>query len=170
MYDATRPHEQDVGTYQRYEKQREQDHVPEEHLAEVHEIEERAQAGPVERILAVRGYPLRVEILLREIPGEAQDDRREESQDPTDPCPGPLASPGGHPELPPEVNNHEGHEDLDAPQVQAVEEVPDGVGVPPVHATQRDHESRGHRYRQCDQRRHAEDVDPRGDVGGLAIG
>ncbi len=76
MYDPARPHQQDVGTDQGDEKKRKQDHVPEEHLADVHEIEERTQAGRVQRVLAVRGDPLRVEVLLRQIPGEAQDNRR----------------------------------------------------------------------------------------------
>ena len=47
--------------------------VPEEHLAEVHEVEEAAEAGGVDRVLAVGRYPLGVEVLLRQVAGEALD-------------------------------------------------------------------------------------------------
>ena len=59
-----------------------------------------------------------------------------------------LAPPGRHPELAPQVDDHEGHEQLDAPQVQAVEEVPDRVGVPPVDASEGDGDARDDHHRQ----------------------
>jgi hypothetical protein len=48
--------------------------VPQEHLAEVHEVEECPDADGVEGVLAAGRDPLGVEVLLGEIAGEALDD------------------------------------------------------------------------------------------------
>jgi hypothetical protein len=68
------------------------------------------------------------------------------------------------------VNDKQRHEQLDAPQMQAVEEVPDQVGVPPVGAAKREGEAAHDGHPQCGQCSDAEHVYPGGDVGGLAVG
>ena len=143
--------------------------MPHEHLTEVHEVEERSHPRSIEGILAVCGDPLRIEVLLGEIPGEALDDRHTERDYAGHPGEHPLATPGGHPELAPQMDDHERHEQLDAPQVQAVEEVPDRVVVPPVGAAEGKRETRHHDDRQRGERGYAEHVDPRGHVGRLAV-
>jgi hypothetical protein len=89
-----------VGADDGDEDDRDEHHVPEEHLAEIHQVEERAQPGGVYGVLAVGGDPLRVEVLLGEVPGEALDDRGEKGDHAADPGERPAAPPGGHPELP----------------------------------------------------------------------
>jgi hypothetical protein len=75
-----------------------------------------------------------------------------------------------HPELPPQVDHHEGHEQLDAPQVDAVEEMAGRVVVPPVRAAQRQREPGHDRQRKSGQGGHAEHVDPRLHVRRLPVG
>jgi hypothetical protein len=167
---APDPDEQHVGTDDRDEHDGDEHDVPEEHLAEVHEVEEGPDARCVEGVLAVGRDPLGVEVLLGEVAGEALDDRRDEGDDAGHPGGGAAPSPCRHPELAPEVDDHEGHEELDAPQVHAVEEVPDGVGVPPVDPAEGDGEAGADGDGERGDGRDAEDVDPRCDVGRLTVG
>ena len=97
-------------------------------------------ADRVEGVLAVGGDPLGVEVLLRQVAGEALDHRGHERHHAGDPGHRAAPAPGGHPELAPQVDDQERHEQLDAPQVQAVEEVANRVVVPPVRAAQGDGE------------------------------
>ena len=143
--------------------------MPQQHLAEVHQVEERADAGRVERVLAVGGDPLGVEVLLGQVAGEALHDRGQEGDHAGDPGQAPAAAPGGHPELAPQVDDQQRHEQLDAPQVQAVEEVTDRVGVPPVGAAERDGEAAHDGHAERGQRGDAEHVHPGGHVGRLAV-
>ena len=154
---------------QRDQDDRDQHHVPQQHLAEVHQVEERADPGRVERVLAVGRDPLRVEVLLRQVPGEALHDRGDERDHAGDPGERAAAAPGRHPELAPQVDDQERHEQLDAPQVNAVEEVADRVGVPPVGAAERDRESADDRHAERRERGHAEHVHPGRDVRRLAV-
>jgi hypothetical protein len=134
--------------------------VPHQHLAEVHHVEERANAHRVERVLAVGGDPLRVEILLGHIAGEALHDRGEEGDHSGDPGHRAATAPGRHPELPPQVDHQQRHEQLDAPQVRAVEEVAQRVVMPPIRAAERQREAGHNRDAERDQRGHAEHVHP----------
>src|ERR1019366_2764146 len=99
---------------------------------------ERADADCVECILAVGGNPLRVEVLLGEVASEALDDRSHEGDHAGDPGPRPAAAPRCHPEFSPQVDDEQRHEELDAPQMQAVEEMPERVVMPPVRTAERD--------------------------------
>ena len=143
--------------------------MPQQHLPEVHHPEERADADRVERVLAVGRDPLRVEVLLRQVAGERLDDRGEERHHAGDPRPGPTAAPGGHEELAPQVDDHERHEQLNRPQVHAVEEVTGDGGVPPVRPAQRDQHSGADRDDERGKRSHPEHVHPTGDVGRLGL-
>ncbi len=163
-------HGQYVRADEGHEHHGDQHHVPEEHLAHVHEVEESAHADPIKGVFAAGGDPLRIEILLGQVAGETLDHRCHEGDHAGDPGEGPPAAPCGHPELAPQVNDHEGHERFDAPQVKAVEEMSHRVGVPPVGAPDGDGEAGHDHHRQGGQGGHPEDVDPRGDVGGLAVG
>jgi hypothetical protein len=168
--DAAHADQQHVRADDRDEDDREHHDVPHQHLAEVHQVEERPDADFVERVLAVGGDPLRVEVLLGQVAGEALHHRGQEGDHAGDPGQGPAAAPGRHPELVPQVDDQQRHEQLDAPQVQAVEEVPDRVGVPPVGTADRDGESADDNYGEGGQGRDAEHVHPGGDVGRLAVG
>jgi hypothetical protein len=168
--DAADPHQQDVRADDGDQHDGHQHHVPQQHLAEIHRPPERAKADRVEGVLAARGDPLRVKVLLRQVAGEALDDRGHERDHAGDPGGRPAAPPGGHPELPPQVDNQEGHEQLDAPQVKAVEEMAHRVRMPPVDPADRDGEPGDDRHSQRGEAGHAEHVDPRGDVRGLAVG
>jgi hypothetical protein len=170
MDDAAIAHKQDVEADDPDQRERQQDDVPEQHLAEVHDVPEAADANGVEGVLAVGRDPLRIEVLLGQVAAEALHDRDEKGQHPADPGARPLPSPGGHPELAPEVDDHQRHEQLDAPQMEAVEEVPDGVRVPPVDASERDQRAREDRHGERCEAADPEDVDPGGDVGGLVLG
>src|ERR1700722_3201225 len=101
--------------------------MPEQHLAEVHEVEECTNPDGVERIFSRCRNPLGVEILLREVTGETFDYRRHKRDDTGYPGEGPPPTPCGHPEFAPQVNDYEGHEQLDAPQMHAVEKMPDRI-------------------------------------------
>jgi hypothetical protein len=168
--DPAHPDQQHVRADQRDQDDRDKHDVPQQHLAEVHHVEERTHADRVERVLAVGGDPLGVEVLLGQVPGEALHDRGPEGHHAGDPGQRPAPAPGGHPELAPQVNNHERHEQLDAPQVRAVEEMADGIGVPPVGAADRDDQAGDDGQAQRGQRRHPEHVDPGGNVGRLPVG
>ncbi len=144
--------------------------MPDQHLAEVHHIEERANAHRVERVLAVGCDPLRVKVLLGYIAGEALHDRGKKGDHSGDPGHRAPPAPGRHPELPPQVDHQQRHEQLDAPQVRAIEEMADRVVVPPVGPADGEGETRDDRQAQRDQRCHAEHVDPGGHVRGLPIG
>ena len=84
------PHQQDMGADDRDQDDGDQDDMPHQHLAEVHDVEERADPDRVERVLAAGRDPLRVEILLGNVPGKALDDRGHEGDHAGDPGPGPL--------------------------------------------------------------------------------
>jgi hypothetical protein len=119
--------------------------VPHQHLAEVHEVEETAHAYGIEGVLAAGRNPLGVEVLLGQVAGEALDNRGHERDHSGDPGDGSATPPRRHPEFAPQVDDHEGHERFDAPEMEAVEEMPDSVRVPPVGASQGQSEPRdGH--------------------------
>ena len=61
------PDQQHVPDDQGHHGDREQDHVPGVHLAEVGDVEEGADPNRVEAVLALAGDPLRVEVLLGEV-------------------------------------------------------------------------------------------------------
>ncbi len=168
--DPVHPHQQHVRADDRDQHDRDEHDVPHQHLAEVHHVEERADPDRVERVLAAGGDPLRVEVLLRHIAGEALHHRGHERDHPGDPGPRPAAAPGRHPELAPQVDDQQRHEQLDAPQVQAVEKMPDLVVMPPVRTAQRQGEPAHDRHPERGQGAHAEHVDPGRDVSGLAVG
>ena len=151
------------------EHDRDQHDVPHEHLPEVHHVEERADSHRVECVLAAGGDPLGVEVLLGHIAGEALDDRGNERDNAGDPGHRPAAAPGGHPELAPQVNDQQRHEQLDAPQVHAVEEMPERVVMPPVGAAKNETEPGNDRHPQRRQRAHAEHVHPGRHVSGLPV-
>jgi hypothetical protein len=168
--DAALADQQHVRADQRDEQDRQEHDVPHQHLAEVHQVEECADPDRVERVLAVGGDPLGVEVLLGQVTGEARHDRGQEGDHAGHPGHGPAAAPGGHPELAPQVDDQQRHEQLDAPQVQAVEEVPDRVGVPPVGAAQRESTPAAEHHREGGKGRDAEYVYPGAHVGRLAVG
>ncbi len=101
MAHAAHPHQQHVRANQRDEQERDEYHMPQQHLAEVHQVEERSDARRVERVLAVGRDPLGVEVLLRQVAGEALQDGGTKRDDPGHPGQRPPSAPGGHPELPP---------------------------------------------------------------------
>ena len=169
MAHAAHPDQQHVRADEGDQDDGEKDDVPHQHLAEVHQVEERPDADRVEGVLAVGGDPLGVEVLLRQVAGERLDDRGHERHHAGDPGHRAPPPPGGHPELAPQVDDQERHEQLDAPQVQAVEEVANRVVVPPVRPAQGDGEPAGDHHTQRGQRGHAEDVYPGPHVGGLAV-
>ncbi len=149
---------------------RDEHDVPHQLLAEVQHVEERADPDRVERVLAAGGDPLRVEVLLRQVAGEALHDRGQERDHAGDPGQRAAAAPGRHPELGPQVDDQQRHEQLHAPQVQAVAEVPDRVVVPPVGAAHGQREPGRDRHAERGQRCHPEHVRPRRHVAGLAVG
>ena len=75
----------------------------------------------------------------------------------------------GHPELSPQVDHHERHEQLDAPKVEAVEEMSYRVGLPPVGTSERYGEARDDCHPERRECCNSEGVDPGRDVGGLAV-
>ena len=144
--------------------------MEQQHLAVVEHVEPRADADRVQAVLGLGGDPLRVEVRLDHVAGERGPDRAEERDRAGDPGHRATAAPGGHEELAPQVDDHGEEEQLDAPQVQAVDEVADRRHVPPLRALEgQDHAGDEH----DDQRgegRDTEDVDPGRDVGGLPVG
>ena len=68
------------------------------------------------------------------------------------------------------MDDHEGHKQLDRPQVHAVEEVADRVGMPPVAPPEGDGHPRGDSQAEGCQSCHPEYVYPGGHVGRLAVG
>jgi hypothetical protein len=162
-------HEQDVRRHQADHGDRQQQHVVAVHLAEVQNVEEGADAGRVEPVLRLRRDPLRVEVLLRDVAGQGAGDRDHERDRPDHPDAGPPAAPGRHEELAPQVDDHEEEEQLDCPQVDAVDEVPDAGVVPPRRTLQAEHHAGADDDHERGDRQRAEHVDPRGHVGGLAV-
>ena len=170
MRDPADPYQQHVPADDGDQHDRQQHDVPHQHLAEIHHVEERAHPDGVERVLAAGGDPLRVEVRLRHIAGEALHDREHEGDHAGDPGHRAAAAPGGHPELAPQVDDDQGHEQLDAPQVQAVEEMTDRVVMPPVRAAEGQGEPGHDRHPEGRQRADAEHVNPGRHVGGLPVG
>ena len=129
--DAVAPHEEHVSTDEQHDRQRQQKYVVAVHLAEIREVEERAYADRVHRVLRLCGDPLRVEVLLRDVAGQRARYGDEEDNRAGDPHAAAASAPCGHPVLAPEVNDHHKEEQLHAPEVDAVEEMPDAGVVPP---------------------------------------
>ena len=100
----------------------------------VQHVEVRTDADCIQAVLGLRGDPLRVEVGLRQIAGERGPDRADKRHRAGDPGQRPLAPPGGHEELAPEMDHHAHEEQLHAPQVHRVEEMADRRGVPPRRA------------------------------------
>src|SRR4051812_10082833 len=69
-YDAVAADEQYMQADDDSDDQRQQRHVPEHHLPQVHHVEVRADAGGVESVLGLGADPLRVEVGLDEVSGE----------------------------------------------------------------------------------------------------
>src|SRR6476620_6624334 len=115
-----------------------QHHGPEQHLPRVQDVEESADADRVDAILGFTADPLGVEVGLRQVAGEGSTDGGDEGDDTGDPRQRAPAAPGSHPELAPEMDDHHGHEDLDAPEVEGVDEAAEVGRVPPGHATHRE--------------------------------
>src|SRR5450759_3760915 len=67
------------------------------------------------------------------------------------------------------MNDHHEEEQLDRPHVDAVEEVPHPGVVPPGGALQGEDRSRGDDHDQRGDARHAEHVDPGGDICRLTV-
>jgi hypothetical protein len=89
----------------------------------------RPEPGRVDGVLSVRRDPLGVEVSLRKVTGEALDDRGRERDDTCDPHEGASTAPRRHPELPPQVDDDERHEQLDAPKMQARHRVARHIGL-----------------------------------------
>ena len=140
------------------------------HLTEVGEVEEGADANRVHRVLGLRGDPLRVEVLLGDVARQRAGHRDQEGDRAGDPHAAAAPAPGRHPVLAPQVDDHREEEQLHAPHVNAVEEVPDAGLVPPGRALQREDHARGDDHDQRGDAGHPEYVDPGGHVGGLAVG
>ena len=133
------------------------------------DVEEGADTGRVDAVLGLGADPLGVEVLLGHVAGEGGTDRDEEGDHAGDPGEPALAPPGRHEELAPQVDDHEEEEDLDAPQVEAVDEEPRRTSVPPVGPTMARTHS-GEDDHQGGERQDAEDIDPGRHIGGLTIG
>ena len=123
----------------------------------------------VQPVLGLSADPLRVEVRLGQVAGERRADGGDEGNHPGHPGQRPVAAPGRHPELAPQVDHHEREEQLDAPQVERVDEAPQRRDVPPGRAADGEQAAGRHDDGQCRQGEHAEDVDPGGDVGRLAV-
>src|ERR1700687_6443744 len=104
------------------------------HLPEVEDVEAGAETGSIEPALGADRDPLRREGLLREVAREGRRNRNRKDDHPDHPGHGPTAPPAGHEVLTPEVQHHEDEEDLDAPEVQAIEESAGPRDVPPIGA------------------------------------
>src|SRR4249920_144063 len=169
-YDSVLPDQQHVPDDQGRHGNREQDHVPRVHLAEIDDVEEGTDTDGVEAVLALAGDPLRVEVLLGEVPGEGGADRDQEDDRPRYPGPASTAAPGTHEELAPQVHDHGEEEHFDRPEVDAVEELPDAGVVPPGRALQSKDHARADHHDQRRDRRNTEYIDPRGDICGLPVG
>src|ERR1700681_2457916 len=61
--DPVTAYEQDVRAHEQHDREGQQQDVPAVHLAEVGDVEEGPYAGRVERVLGLRGDPLRVVVL-----------------------------------------------------------------------------------------------------------
>ncbi len=83
--------EQHVACDQDPDEERQEHDVPEQHLAEVEDVEERADARGVEPVLRLPADPLRVEVLLGQVPREGGSDRDEERDRAGDPGHAPVA-------------------------------------------------------------------------------
>src|SRR5438067_446138 len=125
-YDAPLAYLQDVNDDDHADNEWQQHDVPHEHLAEVCDVEHGADADRVEPVLRLGTDPLRVEVGLHQVAGERRTDRAEEADGPGDPCHRSTAAPCSHPELSPQVDDHEREEEPNAPQWQAVEQVARG--------------------------------------------
>ena len=144
--------------------------MPQQHLAQVEDIPERPDPGAVDPVLGLGGDPLRVEVGLHHIAGKGGADRHQEGHHPGHPGQHASAPPRRHPELAPQVNDHEEEEQLHAPQVQAVEEMPHRGGVPPVDPAHSQDRTRKDDEYQRGQRQHPEHINPRRHIGRLLVG
>src|SRR6266571_5509434 len=99
--DAPDPDEQNVCPDEGDQHDGDEYEVPEQHLAEVHRVPEGADPDGVEGVLGGGGYPLGVEVLLREVASECLDDGGEECDHAGYPGQDPAPAPGRHPELAP---------------------------------------------------------------------
>ena len=79
------------------------------------------------------------------------------------------AAPRGHPELAPQVDDHEREEQLDAPQVHRVDEVAERRDVPPRRAAHGEHAPETSTTTSGREGQDAEDIDPRRDVDRLPV-
>jgi hypothetical protein len=110
-----------------------------------------------------------VEVLLRDEAGEGRDEAESEDHHTDHPRLRPSVSPARHEVLAPQVQHHEDEEDLDGPEVQAVDESPYARLVPPHRPEEgQQHSTRDHPDQPGD-RDDAEDVDPGADKYGLAV-
>src|SRR5581483_12434088 len=101
---------------------RQQHDVQSVHLAEVEDVEERADPGSVHGVLGVYRDELRSEVLLREVSGEGGENADAEDDHADHPCRGTTVPPAGHEVLAPEMKDHREEEQLHRPEVEAVEE------------------------------------------------
>ena len=102
--------------------QRQQARMDQKHLSQVRDIEEGADTDGVQPVLGLERDPLRVEVGLHQVAGEGRAERGQEADHARHPSQRSTATPSGHPELPPQVDDHEDEEQLHAPEVQAVDE------------------------------------------------
>ena len=143
--------------------------MPQQHLPGVEHVEPGADPDRVDPVLALGADPLGVEVGLGQVAGERGPDRGHERDHARDPGEATLPAPGRHPELAPQVHHHEREEQLDAPEVERVHEVPQRRHVPPGGAPDGEHGARDQHDDQGGQREDAEHVDPGGHVGGLPV-
>src|SRR6266480_4902955 len=133
------------------------------HLAEVEDVEEGPDTGAIHSVLGIERDELRVEVLLREIASEGGQDAHGENHDSDDPRRSTPITPARHEVLAPQMKNHEYEENLNRPEVEAVEEAANAGHMPPLRPHEakddaaEDHPDQG---RDCD---HAKDVNPGAD-------
>ena len=75
---AVAPDEDDVGDDEDADDQRQESHVPEQHLARVEDVEAGADADRVEAVLGLPADPLGVEVGLGQVAGEGGADGGQE--------------------------------------------------------------------------------------------
>ena len=167
--DTGAAHEHDVHDDQKPDDQRQEHDVPHQHLAEVEDVEEGADARGVEAVLGLAADPLRGEVLLAEIAGESRADRDQERDRARDPGQRAPPPPGSHEELAPQVADHEEEEQLGAPEMQAVAEMTHARDVPPTRARKRQHSARGQHEHERSQGQHTEHIDPRRHIDRLRL-
>src|SRR5260370_15785149 len=161
FHNATGAHHHDVEDHQDGDPDGQQHDVQPVHLTEVQDVEERSDAGGVHRVFGVDGDELRVEVLLCEVAGERGENADREDDYADHPGGGPTVAPTGHEVLPPQVQDHEDEEQLNGPEVEAVDEPAEARVMPPLWPHERERDSAYDHPAPRRNRDDSEDIKPR---------